>query len=92
MAGLRVVADCTDQPDYDVERVRGIIESTGALVAILPNRGESTNMSSVSAFRRGEPISAASSRSTAAVSAAFSCTIFSCTMKEATYRIYRDRS
>jgi hypothetical protein len=40
MAGLRVVADCTDQPDYDVERVRSIIESTGGLAAILPCRGE----------------------------------------------------
>jgi TIR domain len=39
MAGLRMVADCTDQPDYDRGRVCGIIESTGGLVAILPNRG-----------------------------------------------------
>ena len=39
MSGLRLVCDWTDQPSYDVGRVRSIIEGTGGLVAILPHRG-----------------------------------------------------
>jgi hypothetical protein len=40
ISGLRLVCDRPDQPRYDVDRVREIMESTGGLVAILPHRGE----------------------------------------------------
>lgn len=39
-AGLGQVCDWTDQPHYDEQRVRRIIEGTGGLVAILPHRGD----------------------------------------------------
>jgi hypothetical protein len=38
-AGMRLVCDWTGQPHYDRERIRGIIESTVGLAAILPHRG-----------------------------------------------------
>ncbi len=34
-----------DQPHYDADRVRGILDGTGGLVAILPNRGNGTSSS-----------------------------------------------
>lgn len=40
MSGLRLVCDWTDQPTNDAARVRGIIQGTGGLVAILPHRGK----------------------------------------------------
>jgi hypothetical protein len=39
MSGLRLVCDWTDQPHYDTDRVRNIMEGTGGLVAIVPHRG-----------------------------------------------------
>lgn len=37
--GLRLVCDWTDQPHYDENRVREIMEGTGGFAAILPHRG-----------------------------------------------------
>lgn len=38
--GFKLVSDWTDQPDYDVERVRALMDGCGGLIAILPHRGQ----------------------------------------------------
>ncbi len=39
MSGLRPVCDWTDQPHYDNNRIRDLIQDTGGLAAIAPHRG-----------------------------------------------------
>lgn len=45
--GLKLVCDWVDQPHYDANRVRSILDGTGGLVAILPHRGSGTTSSYV---------------------------------------------
>lgn len=44
-SGLKLVCDWTDQPHYNAARVRDIMDSTGGLVAIMPNRGQGSTSS-----------------------------------------------
>lgn len=39
-AGFRLIGDSEDQSKYNAERIRAFIKSCGALVAILPDRGQ----------------------------------------------------
>jgi hypothetical protein len=44
-AGVKLVCDSIDQPHYDADRVRDIMDSTGGFVAVLPHRGNGTTSS-----------------------------------------------
>jgi len=44
-AGLKLVCDWVDHPNYSVSRVRDLMDSTGGLAAILPHRGEGATSS-----------------------------------------------
>ncbi len=39
-SGLKLVCDFTDQPHYNADRIRDVMDSTGGLVAIVPHRGQ----------------------------------------------------